>query len=103
VSTGLVPISMGTVRRRDLRRGRHVQARALLSGLIIAFRGECSRHQSRLAALDRRVAKRPGQEPKGSFVTLREPSGVDRTLHTPKRRALLDHAFNLLVGSVEGE
>jgi hypothetical protein len=36
-------------------------------------------------------------------VILREPSAVDRALHARERRALPDHALDLLVGSVEGE
>jgi hypothetical protein len=36
-------------------------------------------------------------------VVLRELSGVDRVLHASECRALVDHAFDFLVGSVEGE
>lgn len=44
-----------------------------------------------------------GEEPESCFVPLGEPGGVDRVLHTRACSAPVDHAFDFLVGSVQGE
>src|SRR5664279_662191 len=64
---------------------------------------ERSRHQPGVAALDCWVAKRPGKEPQGRLVQLGQASGVDRILHARERPAPVDHALDLLGGSVKGE
>jgi hypothetical protein len=48
---------------------------------------ERSRHQPGVAALDCWVAKRPGKEPQGRLVQLRQASGVDHVLHARERLA----------------
>jgi hypothetical protein len=70
---------------------------------MVTLPGKRCCHPPSIAAMRHRVSQRPGQEPQRGLVMRRELGGVDRVLNQRERRALLDHALDLLGGPVEGE